>query len=110
MVLPEQVLVQVMEAEEVFATGGLKWYWLGTVHSHKKMSRRSVVAVVVRGREEWSKYQKLIFRQEKGSAFCMPCVSDISIMEDGRHRSIVIYSVAYRFPRASPMQTTFVQF
>jgi len=55
--------------------------------------------------------QKLeIFRQEKGSAFCMPCVSDISIMEDGRHRSIVIYSVAYRFPRASPMQTTFGQF
>ena len=38
LVLPEQVLVQVMEAEEVFATGGLKWYWLGTVHSHKKMS------------------------------------------------------------------------
>jgi hypothetical protein len=55
--------------------------------------------------------QKLkFFVREKGSAFCMPCVSDISLMEDGRHRSIVIYSVAYRFPRASPMPTTFVQF
>ena len=109
LVLPEQVLVQVMEAEEVFATGGLKWYWLGTVHSHKKMSSGAecccgrVVTI--------SKILKFLWSGKKGVHLCHACsVSDISIMEDGRHRSIVIYSVAYRFPRASPMQTTFVQF
>ena len=110
LVLPEQVLVQVMEAEEVFATGGLKWYWLGTVHSHKKMSSGAERSVVRKRVVNLNLKNSEIFRQGKRECICMPCVSDISIMEDGRHRSIVIYSVAYRFPRASPMQTTFVQF